>query len=170
MSTGIVSDPTLERWLRPGTALPDLVASSATEVLEELAQSVARALPRVSAAAIRGGFLEREALGTTAIGGGFAIPHCRLPGISGLYLGVARHPQGVDFGALDGEAVKVFFALVAPQSGASAHLEALRAIARFLRDPRRRELLLEARGTEELVQLLQGAPARDPRSGVTADV
>lgn len=165
-------DPILARWLRPGAALPELTATSSEGVLEELAAGVARTLPGVSAVALSSGFREREALGTTAVGGGFAIPHCRLPGAREIHLRVAMHLSGVDFGAPDGEPVRIFFALVAPQSGATAHLEALGAVARLLRDPASRARLLAARGPDELLaRLLETSVATAPnaRSEVTAD-
>ncbi|MCC6900442.1 MAG: PTS sugar transporter subunit IIA [Polyangiaceae bacterium] len=132
-------------------------------MLEELAAGVARTLPGVSAAAVLDGFREREALGTTAVGGGFAIPHCRLTGSREIHLRVALHRLGVDFGALDGKPVRIFFALVAPQSGATAHLEALGAVARLLRDPARRARLLAAGGPDELLaRLLETSVPIDP--------
>jgi len=167
---GNLSDPILARWLRPGAALPELTANSAAGVLEELAAGVARTLPGFSAPAVLSGFLEREALGTTAVGDGFAIPHCRLPRAREVHLRVAMHPPGVDFGALDGKPVRVFFALVAPQSGATAHLEALGAIARFLREPARRARLLAARGPDELLARLLETSVPAAANEVTADV
>lgn len=153
--------------------LPDLTAGSAAAVLDELADSVARTLPGVASSALRFGFAEREALGTTAVGGGFAIPHCRLAGGRDLALRVARHPAGVDFGAIDGQPVQVFFAVVAATSSATAHLEALRAIARFVREPGKLGLLLAAGGPEELMQRLLAPPVEKPnapRQPETADV
>jgi PTS system nitrogen regulatory IIA component len=168
--SGNSPDSNLASWLRPGTILPDLHAASPEGVFEELAAGIARAVPGISAAALRSGLVEREELGTTAIGDGFAIPHCRLPGSKAVHLHVARHPQGVDFGAPDGKVVHLFFTLVAPQTGVSDHLEALRAIARFLRDPERRALVLAAQGTEDLLAQLRGSPSDSSLRKVTANV
>ncbi|MEO7794168.1 MAG: PTS sugar transporter subunit IIA, partial [Thermoanaerobaculia bacterium] len=109
---GGAADPILARWIRPGTVLRELTATSAVGVLEEIANDLARALPGISAAALRSAFSEREALGTTAIGHGFAVPHCRLAGVKSVDLRVALHPSGVAFGAADGTPVRVFFVLV----------------------------------------------------------
>ena len=145
--------------------LPALVATSASEVLDEIADGIARAVTETSAAAVRMGFLEREELGTTAIGNGFAIPHCRLEGARRVHLAVARHPVGVDFGAPDGAPVRVFFAIVAPHSRAREHLEALAAVARFLREPGRREHLLGAPGEKELMTALSADVLRRAGAG-----
>ena len=139
--------------------LPDLTAGSAAGLLDERADSVARSLPGVASAALRFGFAEREALGTTAVGGGFAIPHCRLAGAREL--------------ALHGQPVQVFFAVVAATSSATAHLEALRAIARFVRQPGTLGRLLAAGGPEELAERLLAPPVKEPgapRQAETADV
>ena len=173
MATAAGPGPSLAQWIRPGSVLPDLTAGSAAGLLDELADSVARSLPGVASAALRFGFAEREALGTTAVGGGFAIPHCRLAGARDLALRVARHPAGVDFGALDGQPVQVFFAVVAATSSATAHLEALRAIARFVRQPGTLGRLLAAGGPEELAERLVAPPVKEPgapRQAETADV
>jgi PTS system nitrogen regulatory IIA component len=148
-------DSTLSKWLPSELVLPALVATSASGVLEEIAEGVSRAVTETSAAAIRLGFLEREELGTTAVGNGFAIPHCRVEGASRVHMAVAMHPVGVDFGAPDGTPVRLFFAIVAPLSRATGHLEALAAVARLLREPDRRELLLRARGERELMTALR---------------
>jgi PTS system nitrogen regulatory IIA component len=150
--------------------LPELTASSVGGVLEQIAGELERSVPGVSAAAARRGLGEREALGSTAIGHGFAIPHCRLEGVRAVELRVAAHPAGVDFGASDGAPVKLFFVLVSPASGAAAHLQALGAIARFLRSPEHRARLLAARSEAELVASLEDEPAACSRSEVTADV
>ncbi|MEO7973037.1 MAG: hypothetical protein ABIU84_05575, partial [Thermoanaerobaculia bacterium] len=60
--------------------------------------------------------------------------------------------------------------LVSPPTGATAHLEALGAIARFLRDPERRAQVLEAQGAADLVACLQGEPAHAVRTEVTSHV
>lgn len=149
-------DAPLARWIRPEMLLPDLLSHDGPGVLAEIAAAMARADGGISGRAALAGFLEREALGSTAVGDGFAIPHCRLAGLGGVRLAVARHASGVDFGALDGRPVTTFFALAAPQSGATAHLEALGAIARFLRVPANRQAVAQARGAGDVLAVLQG--------------
>lgn len=159
----------LAQWIRPGVVLPDLEATTIGGVFDELANHLANSLTRVSSAEVRRGLSEREELGTTAVGNGFAIPHCRLTSASEVHLKVARHPLGVDFRAPDGLPVRVFFALVAPQDRASAHLEALRAIARFLRDPERRDSALAAQSAADLLARIQSRATPGLRDEVTAD-
>ena len=99
--------------------------------------------------------LEREALGSTGIGHGVAIPHGKANSVSRLVsaLGVSSH--GMNFDSLDGESVHIFFLLVAPEDSAGPHLKALARISRLLKDKHFRESLQTARDEKVLVKLLQ---------------
>ena len=86
---------------------------------------------------------ERERIGSTGFGGGVAIPHARLPGLTaptGLFVRLA-HP--IDFQAVDDIPVDLVFALFSPERGGSDHLKALARISRRLRD---RPFLAKLRG------------------------
>ena len=72
---------------------------------------------------------EREELGSTGIGNGVALPHCKLKGINQVVLAVATSAQGVDFGAVDGEPVRLFFMVLSPVKDPAAHLQSLAAIS-----------------------------------------
>jgi PTS system nitrogen regulatory IIA component len=89
--------------------------------------------------------LERERLGSTGIGGGIAIPHGRMPGLTkpcGLF---ARMAQPVDFDSIDERPVDIVFLLVAPEGAGADHLKALARVSRLLRD---RSLVDKLRKTE----------------------
>lgn len=77
--------------------------------------------------------LKREELGTTAIGNGVAVPHCRAKGIKSpaLLLGLSR--EGVAFEAVDGKLSHVFFLLVSPEDNPGSGLRLLAAIAALTR-------------------------------------
>ena len=78
---------------------------------------------------------ERESLGSTGFGQGAAIPHARIGGLSGVMAVVARLAGGVDYGALDAEAVDVAVLLLSPEGAGADHLKALASISRALRNP-----------------------------------
>ncbi len=86
--------------------------------------------------------LEREQLGSTGIGAGIAIPHCKLEGLKRGVLAIGLVPQGVDFGAADGKPVKVFFLIVSPSESPSEHLQVLSAISRWVKVDHHAERLL----------------------------
>jgi nitrogen PTS system EIIA component len=81
--------------------------------------------------------LEREALASTGVGSGVAIPHGRLKGLAKTVAAMAIAPRGIAFDAIDGEPVHIFVCILAPRDGgthgASDHLKALARISRALR-------------------------------------
>lgn len=128
-----------------------LTADDAVGVVDELAAALAR-VHSLDASRVRTVLQEREQLGSTAIGNGIAAPHARMEVAHTVgILGVAE--RGIDFGAADGEPVRLFVAFVSPRQGA-AHLKALAAVAQTLGDAKMREALLHAKSAAELHQLL----------------
>ncbi len=79
--------------------------------------------------------LEREALGPTGFGQGVALPHARLPGLTGVLGAFIKLDKSVDFDAVDRKPVDLVFALFAPEEAGTAHLKALALVSRSLRDP-----------------------------------
>lgn len=78
--------------------------------------------------------IEREKLGSTAIGHGIAIPHARVDNISEPLLVICVSREGVDFDSLDGELVFIIFLIISPKGEAGLHLKMLATISRLLRD------------------------------------
>jgi PTS system nitrogen regulatory IIA component len=85
--------------------------------------------------------MERESLGSTAIGQGIAIPHAKCDCVTKLVGAFGLSKKGVDFDSLDGEPVYIFFLLIAPQDSAGPHLKALARISRIFKDKYFRENL-----------------------------
>lgn len=77
----------------------------------------------------------REAASSTALGGGVALPHARLPTLKACIALLARLPQPVEWPAPDGHGVDIVVALLSPADAATAHLKALARIGRTLRQP-----------------------------------
>ena len=98
----------------------------------------------------------RENLGSTGIGKGIAIPHCRSLVVNRLRLAYGRKPEGVDFKAIDGEPVYNFFLIVAPPLEVSnQYLPVLGKIAQFAKDPEVPEQLQEIEDPDEFLELLE---------------
>lgn len=104
--------------------------------------------------------LEREALGSTGIGQGVAIPHGKSGTVTRLVSAFGISHQGVNFDSLDGEPVRLFFLLVAPEDSAGPHLKALARISRLLKDKHFREALLAAKDEKGLVKIIRDEDAR----------
>ncbi len=95
---------------------------------------------------------DRERLGSTAVGGGVAIPHGKLPGLTTVRLAAALHPGGVEFGAADGKPARLFVVLLAPDNDPSRHLKVLARIARIVKEPRHRDRILDSRTPAEMLR------------------
>ena len=96
----------------------------------------------------------REALGSTAIGQGVAIPHGKSDCVKKLVAAFGISKKGVNFDSLDGESVFIFFLLVAPQESAGPHLKALARISRLLKDKYFRENLKQAKDDKTVIRIV----------------
>lgn len=133
-----------------------LQASSLEEALTIVSELAAPAL-KLPADAVARGLLEREGLGSTAIGGGFAIPHCKLRGVTGIAITLARFQEGVDFGSAEEEGVRFVFVVLSPPDQPALHLQALSQIARTLKSEDIRRQLLEVDDRAEIVEVVKRA-------------
>ncbi len=98
--------------------------------------------------------MDREALGSTGIGQGVAIPHGKADFVTQLVGAVGVSRTGMNFDSLDGEATYIFFLLVAPQDSAGPHLKALARISRLLKEKHFRESLRQAKDPKTLIKVL----------------
>ena len=104
--------------------------------------------------------LKRESLGSTGIGQGVAIPHGKCDSVSRLVGAFGVSKTGVNFDALDGEPVSLFFLLVAPEDSAGPHLKALARISRLLKDKHFRDSLRAAKDEKTLAKIIRDEDER----------
>jgi nitrogen PTS system EIIA component len=98
----------------------------------------------------------RENLGSTGIGHGIAIPHCRSLVVNRLRLAFGRKPNGVDYKAIDDQPVRDFFLIVAPPLEVSnQYLPVLGKIAQFAKEPDVPERLTQLESREDFLTLLE---------------
>lgn len=100
---------------------------------------------------------EREAVLSTGIGHGVAIPHGKSSAVGDLRMAAGRAAAPVDFDALDGQPVSLFFLLVGPESAAGPHIKALSRISRLVRKDEVRDRLVAARTAQEFMDALREA-------------
>ncbi len=103
--------------------------------------------------------LQREKLGTTAVGYGVAIPHGKLPKLEKIFGLFARLERPIDFEAMDGQPVDLVFLLLAPEGAGADHLKALARIARLLRDQDIAKKLRASRDAQAIYSVLALPPA-----------
>ncbi len=138
----------------------DLAQTAKDDVLAELAGALATAEPALDRDALLGVLRDREALQSTGIGEGVAIPHGKIEGLDHLVATFARSKGGVDFESIDGQPTQLFFLLVVPERSGGQHLKALARISRFFRDATFRERLLEAPDLETIFRAIEEEDAK----------
>lgn len=109
-------------------------ASSRRQALHAVADAAAPALA-MSPQRLLEALNEREALGSTGLGSGVAVPHARLRGLTHVCAVFVRLDQPVDWEAVDDRPVDLIFGLFAPPDAGAEHLRALAAVSRAMRSP-----------------------------------
>lgn len=105
------------------------------------------------------GILAREALGSTAVGDGIAIPHAKVAAVNEPGLAAMVVPDGVDYDSFDGSPVNLLFMIAAPDGEADAHLEALSKLSMVLMDPDFKNSLVRAKTADEFLKLINDKEA-----------
>ena len=146
---------TLETLTDPHLIFPGLAATDAAGLLREIAGRLTAAGVVGDPEALFQRLWEREQLGSTAIGRGIAIPHCKLDGLAHVVLAVGLAPAGVDFGAADAQPVRLFFVVVSPSRSPAEHLQSLAAISRWVKADGRVDRLLASQRPEQVLDLLR---------------
>jgi PTS system nitrogen regulatory IIA component len=118
--------------LSPTDVMFDVRTSNKRRLLQELAAKAAVSLC-LEVEQVAPFLLKREELGSTGIGRGVAIPHARLPDLQKPYGLLAKLRQGIEFDAIDGQAVDIVFVLLLPAAAENGQLGALALVARTLR-------------------------------------
>lgn len=132
----------------------ELEAENKEDALKELADVLLSVKDVGDKKNIVKALMERESLGSTGIGQGIAIPHGKTDKIDELVAVLGISKKGVDFDALDGDPVYIFFLLVAPRDSAGPHLKALAKISRLLRDSFVCDLLRKAQTQEQIYDII----------------
>ncbi|WP_372748006.1 PTS IIA-like nitrogen regulatory protein PtsN [Litorivivens sp.] len=131
-------------------------STSKKRLLEDVAEFISGDVPALNAQEIYSQLLNRERLGSTGIGEGVAIPHCRVSNCSSIVGALITLKSPVDFDAVDDKPVDILFALVAPEEGHDEHLNALATIAARLNDSSFRDSLRAANDADELFKAATG--------------
>ena len=131
---------------------------SKKRVFERAAEAMGAAL-NLSSENIYRALLAREKLGSTAIGEGIAIPHCRISECAEAAGCLLTLQEPIDFGSTDGRDVDVIFVLLVPEEATQAHLNLLAALARSFSNADLRNRVRQTLDPEELRQLLLNGEA-----------
>ncbi|MCX5801719.1 MAG: PTS sugar transporter subunit IIA [Candidatus Eisenbacteria bacterium] len=137
-----------------------LKSTTKDEVIEELVSLLEKAHGLKSGGEILKQVTEREAMMSTGIGFGVAIPHGKAKSIDSLVASCGLSPKGIEFQSVDGEAVRLFILLVSPEALRGPHVRALANISRLLKEESVREHLKKCAGAQEFLEVLKQAEAK----------
>jgi PTS system nitrogen regulatory IIA component len=145
-------------FLAPEAVVIDLAAASKKQVLQTLAQRIAR-IAHQDERTVFDVLLERERLGTTGVGKGIAIPHGKIASLDRIYGLFARLKPPVEFEAMDNDPVDLVFLLLAPAAAGADHLKALARVSKLLRNPAQCEKLRKAADAKTAFAILTAETA-----------
>ncbi len=137
--------------------ITEITATEKEAVIREMVNSLqdAQKINKKDIENIIRSLMKREELGSTGIGKGVAVPHTKHDSVKKIMGTIARSTQGVDFNALDGEPVHLFFLLLSPNDSAGSHLAALERISTVIRDNDFRRFMREADGKVGIIEILR---------------
>ncbi|MBD3413150.1 MAG: hypothetical protein GF421_01810 [Candidatus Aminicenantes bacterium] len=136
--------------------LLDLENDSREGVIKEMVSFLKQRKKSIKEKDLYERLIQREELGSTAIGEGFAIPHCKVKSVRELsiLLGISR--KGVDFRSQDNKRSHVFFLVVSPPDNPSVNLQALAAIAHLIRKSKHLvKKIIKAKNINEVLTVIQ---------------
>lgn len=126
---------------------------SKKRLFEKASRLLARMFPEINGIGLFEGLIARERLGSTAIGNGVAIPHCRVPHCREILGMLILLDEGVEFDAIDEHKVDLVFILLVPMESTHEHLETLALLSKLFNDADYCSKLRAATDSETLFQL-----------------
>jgi fructose-specific phosphotransferase system IIA component len=152
----------LELHLRPSLFIPELKNKRKSAVLEEMAAHLAAHRVARQADPVLEVLRQREALGSTGIGKGIAIPHARSTMVAERAVLLARSVKGVEFDSVDGNPVHLCFLIVAPPTEQDPiYLQLLAEIVKAVRLAPARKRILEAQDVDSIRTIIGAQLAND---------
>ena len=143
----------IHKLISPENVYLDLEASEVRSALAAVSEVFAPGL-ELEPEQVVNALVEREELGSTSVGEGFAIPHCKTQGLTQIAIALARFTGGIDFGGTGHDPVLFMFVVLSPPDQPAAHLQVLSQIARVLKRRELRSELLSAEDASEVVRAI----------------
>jgi fructose-specific phosphotransferase system IIA component len=139
--------------IRPDIIKVPLLSQNKNDVIRELIQILIDTGKVSDMERINNALLDREALGSTGLEHGIAVPHAKIDMLKELHVSIGISHTGIDFQALDGKPSYLFFLLLAPPGQSGPHIEALADIARITRSQAFYGALINATSAQGVVDL-----------------
>ncbi len=142
----------IESLISTSRTLCGVEGGSKKRALELLANAIAQDIPAIDADELFRRLIGRERLGSTGIGHGVAIPHCRVENCTGTVGALITLAEPIDFDAIDSQPVDILFAMLVPEDAHDEHLQTLATLAGALNNPEYRQRLRKAESDQALYQ------------------
>jgi len=150
----------LSSLLNPKLVRCGLAARTKEEALSELAGILVSAEPSLTEAELLAALADREKLGPFSMGKGIAFPHARTEKVKDFSIVLGTSPEGLDFRAPDGQRVHVVILFAIPKKHSNLYLHTLAAFLNFFTAEGNLKRVLEAKGGEELISMIDAVSAR----------
>ena len=152
----------ISEFLCRGAVSSDLKSESKADVIAEMVGLLIEAgvLEKKHKPKVVEVLMAREALGSTGIGQGIAIPHGKSEATDKMISALGVSKKGIHFDSLDGESSHIFFLLIAPIDSSGPHLKVLAKISRLLKDKFFRDSLRNTRSSKDILDLVAQEDSR----------
>lgn len=144
----------IQDLLRKDVMLLDLQATEKTAVIEEMIKSLTDHGYVTDFETFKEGILAREALTSTGLGDGIAMPHSKNAAVKEATVLFAKSNKGVDYESLDGQPTDLFFMIAAPEGANDTHLAALAELSQYLMKDGFADKLRQATSADQVIELL----------------
>ena len=156
----------IQDLLRKDVMLLDLQATEKTAVIEEMIKSLVDHGYVTDFEAFKEGILAREALTSTGLGGGIAMPHSKNSAVKEATVLFAKSNKGVDYESLDGQPTDLFFMIAAPEGANDTHLAALAELSQYLMKDGFADKLRQVTSPDQVIELFDQASEKAEEAAV----
>ncbi|HGQ4789462.1 TPA: fructose-specific PTS transporter subunit EIIC [Streptococcus pneumoniae] len=147
----------IQDLLRKDVMLLDLQATEKTAVIDEMIKNLTEHSYVTDFETFKEGILAREALTSTGLGDGIAMPHSKNAAVKEATVLFAKSNKGVDYESLDGQATDLFFMIAAPEGANDTHLAALAELSQYLMKDGFADKLRQATSADQVIELFDQA-------------
>ena len=156
----------IQDLLRKDVMLLDLQATEKTAVIEEMIKSLVDHGYVTDFETFKEGILAREALTSTGLGEGIAMPHSKNSAVKEATVLFAKSNKGVDYESLDGQPTDLFFMIAAPEGANDTHLAALAELSQYLMKDGFADKLRQVTSPDQVIELFDQASEKAEESAV----